>query len=141
MDLEEAKFQTDLEKVIARLKWSSYHLSGESGLHDLLCFQKEFGFTLELKALKEKEINHSVHSLFKPSQMPFYLRQVADSNTPTYIALKYLKSNPEYYYFKLSTTKQIIDFFASKWKDVMNTPIPDVTSLFVMIERECKGFL
>jgi hypothetical protein len=135
LDTYEEDFRKDLEKVCDRLNWSHYHVAYD-GIHDELLFKGNFGITLELKAIKPNRFTHSVHNSFKPTQMPFYLNQIADSKTPTWIAVKYFEEKPTFGLYCLKSTKEIIDFFASKWKDIYDSNKKFATeySLFTHLE-------
>ena len=117
-DLEEEKFRSDFEKVCKKYNWSTRHVTGSDGLQDELMFKEGLGITVELKSVKPININHSLRNKFKATQMPFYLTQIAESNTPTYIAVKYIFDKPYYGVYCLKNVKQIIDFFSLKWKDL-----------------------
>ena len=121
----EDKFQSDFIKSCSKYNWSAYHLSGESGLHDLILLQKDKAFTVELKAVPKAKFNHAIKSMFKSTQMPFYLRQIQESLTPTHIAIKWMDENPFYSCHQLSSTKEIIDFFAMKMVDLIDKSIID----------------
>jgi hypothetical protein len=114
----EAKFQSDFIKIANAYGWSAYHLSGDSGLPDILMFKGLSSHIVELKAIPTSKLSQSIKSMFQSSQMPFYLRQVQMSGTPTVIAIKWIMETQVYSYWSLDNTKDIIDFFAMKAKDV-----------------------
>ncbi len=131
-DLEEEKFRADFEKISKRLEWTTRHVTGPDGLQDELMFKKYIGLTVELKSVKPVNMNHSIRNKFKSTQMPFYLTQMAESKTPTYIAVKYIFEKPHYGIYVLKNVKQIIDFFSQKWKDLPESH--NVSSIEKIIE-------
>lgn len=134
-DLEEEKFRADFEKTAKKLGWSTYHVSGSDGIHDELMYKKTLGITLELKAIKPNKFNHSIRNSFKSTQMPFYLTQIAESRTPTWIAVKFLDENIFYIIKRLNSTKEIIDFFSMKWKELFTDFSNAYLDIKLMIEQ------
>jgi hypothetical protein len=133
-DLEEEKFRIEFEKTAKKLGWSTYHVSGSDGIHDELMYKKNIGVTLELKAIKPNKFNHSIRNSFKSTQMPFYLTQIAESGTPTWIGVKFLDVVPFYGIFALDSTKEIIDFFSKKWKDVAYSDYSGMNNIQRLLE-------
>lgn len=134
-DLEEEKFRIEFEKEAKRREWSTRHVSGIDGLQDELMFRKNIGLTVELKLVKPVNMNHSIRNKFKTTQMPFYLTQISESKTPTYIAVKYLFEKEYYGIYVLKNTKQIIDFFSLKWKDLSeNNSVSSIEKILKWIE-------
>ncbi len=137
MDLEEEKFENELVRELKVFRWSCYHVGTSiPGIHDRLCFRLNKGFTLELKVIKESQINNAVRDLFKPSQFPFYIDQIRDSGTPTIIGIKVLVRKPFYIYICLRTEQEIIQFFKMKRNELLSNPLDNVQDLAIILDTK-----